>query len=109
MASVDEVALKTKILERDFTKLEEDFEQLRADNREARKGIYTRLTEMEKITARLPSPEQQELINQATSYYKAKKDFWESLLSELAKKGILAACLFAGAACLYYAKHLLEK
>jgi hypothetical protein len=89
--------------------LREDFDALREDNREARKGIYTRLSELEKMTAHIPSLEQQELINQAAGYYKARRDFWEGLTKELITKGMIGAGLFTATALLYYLKHLLEK
>lgn len=109
MPSLEEVGIKTKIIEHNLNKLEEDFDQLRADNREARKGIYQRLTDLEKLTAHIPSPEQQDLINQATKYYKAKRDFWERLLNELVTKGALAAMMLICTSLFFYIKHLLEK
>ena len=90
-------------------RLSEDLQGWKARNHKDKSGIYIRLNAIERKALFIPNAQETELIKEAVSYYKAKRELREKISTTLVEKGVTGLVLFTVAAVFFYIKHLLDR
>lgn len=94
-------------LREDYHKLSNDFSEWKHANAEEKKGVYTRIRELEDKAVYIPDKHESALIAEAAAFYKSKREFRQKLYQSLVEKGMWGLVVFIIASVFFYLKHMI--